>query len=195
MESIADFLKLLGLLTTGGLVVLGAVVYLLKHVLRRWIDRSFAVKEKEIDHQNRVLEHRSQVTFSSLHVSRAEAIRLIYHRLLEFKQAALECVNKANLDDSLGGDRFTLAFHTGLDIHKLVEREAIYLDQETCDLVLRVVHEYDQVFLSMQFGAGIPIPQHEYQPKLERSRRIIESEALPALRNLQGQFRRILGVE
>ncbi|MCB9163468.1 MAG: hypothetical protein H6592_03390 [Flavobacteriales bacterium] len=190
----ADLFKLLGLLTTGGLIVLGAVVFLAKHIIQRWIDRAFNVKEKEIDHQNKLLEHRAQVTFSSLHVSRAEAIRLIYHRLLDFKQAALLCVNKAILDDGQGGERFTTAYDLGVDIHNLVEREAIYLDQETCDLVLKVVHEYDQVFMSMQIGAGIPVAEEYYHPKLERSREIIMKAALPALNKLQDQFRRTLGV-
>ncbi|HRH68239.1 MAG TPA: hypothetical protein PLB89_01905 [Flavobacteriales bacterium] len=134
MHSTADFLKLLGLLTTGSLIALGCVAFLTKHIIQRWIDRTFNVKVKEIDHQ------RAQVTFSSLHVSRAEAIRLIYHRLLDFKQAALLCVNKASLDDGQGGERFTTTYDLGVDIHNLVEREFIYLDQETCDVVLKVVH-------------------------------------------------------
>lgn len=191
MDSTADYFQLLTLLTTGGLVVLGAVAFLLKQIVRRWIDRAFSVKEKEIDHQNKLLEHRAQVTFSSLHVSRAEAIRNIYHRLLDFKQSTLICINKANLDDGHGGERFATAFEMGLDIHNLVEREAIYLDQETCDLVLKVVQEYDQVFMSMQF----PVAEEHYHPKLERSREIIMKAALPALNKLQDQFRRILGVD
>ncbi|HRF78854.1 MAG TPA: hypothetical protein PL070_02090 [Flavobacteriales bacterium] len=195
MHSTADFLKLLGLLTTGGVIVLGSVAFLVKHIIQRWIDRAFSVKEKEIDHQNKLLEHRAQVTFSSLHVSRAEVIRTIYHRLLDFKMSTLLCINKANLDDGHGGERFATAFEMGLDIHNLVEREAIYLDQDTCDLVLKVVHEYDQVFMSMQFGAGVPVAEEHYHPKLERSREIIMKAALPALNKLQDQFRRILGVD
>lgn len=195
MESIGDFLTLLGLLSAGGLVVLGAVVYLLKHVVKRWIDRAFDAKEKDIVHQNKLLEHRSQVVFSSLHVQRAETIRVTYGKLLEFKDAVLDCINKAHLDDKQGGERFALMWNLGVEVHRLVEREGIYLDEATCALILRVSYHYDQAGLSMTFGAGVPINFHEYVPKLERSREIIKNDCLVALKELQNQFRKILGVE
>ncbi|MBL7980768.1 MAG: hypothetical protein JNL52_03060 [Flavobacteriales bacterium] len=192
--TLAEFLQLLGLFTAGGLVVLGAVVYLLKHVLKRWIDRTFATKEKEIDLQNRLLEHQAQVTFSSLHVQRADAIRNIYDKLIEFKAAVLDVVNRAHLNDGKGQDRFAKFWTLALELHTMVEREGIYLDQKTCDLILKVTNSYDQAALTMQVGAGVPIDYAAYVPKLERSREIIQKDCLGALAELQEQFRKILGV-
>lgn len=195
MDSITDFLKFLGLFTAGGLIVLGAVVYLLKHVVKRWIDRAFTAKEKEIDHQNKLLEHRAQVVFSTLHLQRAETIRTLYGKLLDFKVSVLDVVNLAHLDDKKGGDRFATFWNLGTELHHLVEREGIYLDEATCDLILKVTHHYDQAAMTMQVGAGVPINFQEYVPKLERSREIIKNDCLVALKELQSQFRKILGVE
>jgi hypothetical protein len=194
MDSIADFLKLLGLLTAGGLIVLGAVVYLIKHVVKRWIDRAFTAKEKEIDHQNKLLEHRAQVVFSTLHEKRANAIETIYAKFLEFKDAVLEVVNKGHIDDKQGEERFKRMWELGHEVHRLVERLGIYLDKKTCDMILNLTNEYDQAGFTVQVGSGVPVPLQDYYPKLERAREKLK-QCILLFDEVKDQFRRIFGVE
>lgn len=195
MRSDIDLVPLLGLFTAGGTIILGGVVYLLKHVLKLWIDRAFTAKEKIIDHQNRLLEHQAQVIFSSLHVKRAEAIRNLYDKVLDFRDSVLDVVNLAHANDGNGQVRFARFWELGVDLHQMVERQGIYIDEATCELILKVTHHYDQAALNMQFGAGIPMDYQEYLPRLERSREIIKNDCVVALKELQDQFRIILGVK
>lgn len=185
----------------GGAAVFGAVIaYLGKTAIDAFVSGRVESYKKNLERI--AVEH--SVQFQRLHSERADVMKTLYEKL-------------ARLDEVLASTLATFQSVSGLPLIEKVQlmskhfnetREyfvprRIFFDESTCALVDRVLEVARGIFFDVTtYEVDVHHPQYKYNREIlkerhefwEKARTAHKSDFSPLKRNLEEQFRRLLGI-
>jgi len=199
-----DIFKLLGIFTTAGLVAFGLIRYLSKQIFESYLQKRMESHKSDLEKLN--ISH--QIQFSSLHKERAIIIKQIYFSLYDYKIAIIDF-----FDGELNTDKPKDHFKHKIDnwtkvvltFSPLFHKNKIYFSQEQVELMNTINNEMGKInqetkqFLSYFETIEVQIDAinngiDEYKELKERSDILLDN-TFELEKNLENEFRKILGVE
>ena len=202
-----DILKNLVVFTVGS----GFITYLAKHLFENYLQRKLEDYRSNLDRQSDEYRHRlelisqeNQIRFSKLHGDRAEVIVNLFKKLVKMDQSF-----RAYMGPIIVGGapdkptRQETAINAANDFLKFFFDNEIYFDNALCE----TIKEINQLYLDAWYGynvyddeAALRDAQFDKEFRKERSEafkkawEIIEKKIPTVKKNLEDQFRKLLGV-
>ncbi len=185
----------------GGMAVFGAVTaYLGRIGLDAFVSGRIESYKKNLERI--AVEH--DVRFKRLHTERADIIKCFYEKLSKLDEVLSSALAPFQLaqDAPLVEKVELMAKHFNETRDYFVPRR-IFFDEQTCEQVDRVlnlargifydvtVHEIDVQHPNYKYDRGILIERHDFWEKARASHK---NDFSPLKKNLEGQFRKILGI-
>lgn len=185
----------------GGMAVFGAVAaYLGRIGLDAFVSGRIESYKKNLERI--AVEH--DVRFKRLHTERADIIKCFYEKLSKLDEVLSSALAPFQLaqDAPLVEKVELMAKHFNETRDYFVPRR-IFFDEQTCEQVDRVlnlargifydvtVHEIDVQHPNYKYDRGILIERHDFWEKARASHK---NDFSPLKKNLEGQFRKILGI-
>lgn len=165
-----------------------------------WVAR-FGIKQhfdKELKRYQTELE-KDRIRFSELHNKRARKIEEFYEKLIEFEEDMRGLTDPMETPGEPSKDeRLQEAANSGNEFVNFYMKNKIYFPPQVCDTVDDIQEEFNSVFNSFKvyrpFDPG-PNPAEDIEKWNEGWNRVTEDEVPDLKRDLEEQFRSLLGVE
>lgn len=199
----------LGVFTLGTATITGIVGYLFKtifsHILTKQSEEYKSILNKQTESYKSELQrlnNRQQITFSKLHVDRAETIKNVYSKLVELEDSTRNLVKPLQLNgEPSKKEKVTEAYGKFNDFYSYSNVNRIYFSEEICKLIDTIKEAFKEILVSIETYAvledkladDIDFRKVQRQVLLANWKRV--REEIPELKILlEGEFRKLLGV-
>ncbi|HHZ5402540.1 TPA: hypothetical protein ACWJ98_000337 [Bacillus cereus] len=201
----------LGVFTLGTVTVTGIVGYLFKtvfsHVLSKQLEEHKTLLNEQTEQYKAELQrmnNKHNITFSKLHVDRAETIRHLYTKLVKLQDSSMELLGYDGiLDRSIGksmnpSEMQNAVAKTYQDASELKEYfydNQIYFSEDICELLEKILGKMYPILLTLSGYEHQWVQATDgWEENVKVIPEIILSEIPKLQRNLEKEFRKLLGV-
>lgn len=198
------FFELLGIFFTAGLVTFGLIKFLSKRIFDNYLKKRLESHKSDLERLN--ISH--QIQFSSLHKERAIIIKQLYFSLYDYKLSVMDF-----FDSQLDNDRpkehlkHKLENWTNavLNFSPLFHKNKIYFSKKQVEMINSINNEMEKINTeTKQFLSSFEIIQNQITAiknenqdfkELKKRSNILLENTFELEKNLENEFRKILGVE
>ncbi|WP_179957890.1 MULTISPECIES: hypothetical protein [Bacillus cereus group] len=167
-------------------------------------DHKTALTRQIDEHKSELqkLENKHQIIFNKLHENRAETIKVLYSKFVDLEN---KMINLTKLFQAVGeksmkekADEASISYWDFLSFYSV---NRIYFNEDVCGLIDKIEKEIRGILVStgvyelhlIESGPGSNVSPEQTEIWLENWRRI-EKDVPKLKRNLEGEFRKLLGV-
>lgn len=187
-----------------GIFAVGATVigWVARDLISQYFDKELSKYQAEVDKElNRYQAEleKDKLRFSELHTQRAEITAELYKRFVEFEEDMRSLTDLMERSDEPPKDeKLEIAAESGNQFINFYMKNKIYFPPQICETVEELNEEMRDVFLKFRIYRpydGSPGDPHDIDQWHESWKRVTEDEVPELKSELEGHFRRLLGVE
>jgi hypothetical protein len=175
-------------LTLASIPAIAAIVWFIG---KRIIDRWFKAREQAYEQELKIASQRDNIRFSKLHEDRAQVIKELYTKLVDFRNSGSMhmIVPKDAGFKKLFYEHFT-------ELTSYFQRHKIYFSEPVCELI-------DKLSVEMQIAVSDQYVQQAREAKGEQLQKedldkkwpVIQKMLPDLLKQIEKEFRQLLGVD
>lgn len=201
----------LGVFTLGTVTVTGIVGYLFKtvfsHVLSKQLEEHKTLLNEQTEQYKAELQrmnNKHNITFSKLHIDRADTIRHLYIKLVKLQDSSMELLgydgilNRTigkSMNPSEMQNAVAKTYQDASELKEYFYDNQIYFSEDICELLEKILGKMYPILLTLSGYEHEWVQETDsWEENIKVIPEIILSEIPKLQRNLEKEFRKLLGV-